>query len=119
MLAHEQLDALAGLVAQRGQRRAGELGEREAVGGRPAEADEAEAEPEATVGVAPHEAVLLEGDGQPVGRGPGQAGRRLQLGQPGRADALEGAQHGDGLVDDPDVRYSVHWSGTLSQNVRR
>ena len=40
VLADEQLDALTGLVTQRGQRRAGELGQREPVGGGLAQSDQ-------------------------------------------------------------------------------
>ena len=80
-----------------------ELGERERVGGRPAEADQAETEAEPPLLVAADQAVVLEGAQQAVGGGAGKTGLRLHVGQPGGPDPLEGAQHGNGLVDDPDA----------------
>ena len=100
-LADEQLHALARRVAQRGEPRPGQLGQREAVRRRLPEGDEAEPEAEPAVAVAPHQTVLLERAGEAVGGRPGQAGRGLQLGQPARPGALEGAQHGHGLVERP------------------
>ena len=102
-LAHVQLHALARLVAERLQRRAGVLGEREPVGGGPPQPHEAEPEREPARGIAPQQSVRHECGGEAVGGGPGKAGRRLQLGQTERAVGLDGAQHDDRLVEHADV----------------
>ena len=80
-----------------------EVGERKRVGGRPAEADQAEAGAEPALLIATDQAVVLEGAQQAVGGGAWETGLRLHVGQPGRSDPLEGAQHRNGLVDDPDA----------------
>ena len=90
-LADEQLHALTRLVAERGEGGSGEIGEREGVGGGLAEGDEPEAEAEPPVGVAAHEAVLLERRRQAMGGRPRQTGGGLQLGEPAGPVALEGA----------------------------
>ena len=77
-LAHEQLHALPGVVAQRGAAPAGRA--RRAGDPSPAarpSADQLEPEAEPAVRVAAHEAVLLERDGQAVGRRSRQAGRAV------------------------------------------
>ena len=102
-LAHVQLHALARLVAERLQRRAGVLGEREPVGRGPPQPHEAEPEREPTRGIAPQQSVRHECGGEAVGGRPGEAGRRLQLGQTERAVGLDGAQHDDRLVEHADV----------------
>ena len=118
-LAHEQLHALAGLVAQRGEPGPGEVGEREPVGGGVAEPDERQPEAEPPVGVAAHQAVLLEGDGQAVGRRPRQPGRRLQLGEAARARRARAARStATALSSTPTFDTLSIWSRTLSQNVR-
>ena len=92
-------------MRSRSRRSAGraELGERERVGRRPAEADQAEAEAEPPLLIAPDQPVVLEGAQQAVGGGAWKTGLRLHVGQPGRPDPLEGAEHRNGLVDDPDA----------------
>ena len=61
---------------------------------------------QAPVGGAPDEPVPLEGDGQPVGRRPGQAGAADELGE-GRRLVGDGAENGHRFVQDGDgVRLS-------------
>jgi hypothetical protein len=71
----------------------------------PTQGDQPDAEGEATLVVAAHQAVGLEGDGQAVGRGPGESGQLDQLTQrPGRL--LQAVQQLGRLVDDADPAYT-------------
>ena len=72
-LAAEELGALVGVVAQGAEDGPGG-GEQAVLAGGGGELGQARAEDEAALQVAGHEAVVLEGDGQPVGRRAGQAG---------------------------------------------
>ena len=73
-LAAEQLGALVGVVAQRAEHRAG--GREQAVlAGGGGELAEPRAEDEAALQVAGDQPVVLERDGEAVGRGARQAGR--------------------------------------------
>ena len=84
-LAAEELGALAGVVAQGAEDRAGR-GEQPVLAGGGGELAEPRAEHEAALHVARDQAVVLEGDGQPVGRRAGQTGggRPAGRGSPGR-----------------------------------
>ncbi len=57
-------------------------------------------------GVAPHQAVCFEGDGQAVHRRTGQPGGGHELTQ-GQGAVLEGNQDRHRLVDDPDGAYTL------------
>ena len=97
-VAHEQLDRLAGLVPQPLERRPGVHPPGDGLGGGVAEPDQAQAQGEPPLAVAPDQAVHLERHGQPVGGGPGQAGGRHHVGQrPG--PRLERAQHRGRFVE--------------------
>ena len=105
-VAHVQLRALAGRVAERFERRPSDLGEPEPVGSGAAECDQAEPEREAPVCVAPDEAVRLERGGEAVGRCPRQSGGGHELGE--RAGLLlERAEHGHRLVEHADAAYAA------------
>ena len=68
---------------------------------------EARAEDETALEVAGHEAVVLEGDGEPVGGGSGQSGGGHQAGQRGGA-GLQSREHESGFVEDADSARVVH-----------
>ena len=105
-VAHVQLRALAGRVAECFERGPGDLGQPQAVRGRAAECDEAEPEREATVCVAADEAVRLERGGEAVRRRPRQSRDGHELGE--RAGLLlERAEHGHRLVEHPDAAYAA------------
>ena len=73
-----------------------------------ARADQLEAEAEAALRIAAHQTVLLERDGQAVGRRPRQAGLRPAA-RPGRAGPPARApQDEHPFVDAPDAAYTVH-----------
>ena len=82
-------------------------GEQPVLAGGGGELGQARAEDEAALHVAGDEAVVLQGDGQPVGRRAGQAGGRDELGEGGRA-GLEGAEDDGRLVEDADSTSVVH-----------
>ena len=73
-------------------------------------------EDEATLHVARHEAVVLEGDREAVGGRAGQAGAGDQAGEGGRS-GLEGGEHESGLVEHADARSVVHIPIFSSQRV--
>ena len=75
-------------------------------------------EHEAALQVAGDEAVVLEGDGEPVGGRAGQAGRGDELGE-GRRPGLEGAEDDGCLVENADSTGVVHGSILPSHSLRR
>ena len=83
-LAAPQLRGLAGDVAQPGEHRAGG-GEQPVLAGGGGQLGQPGAEDEPALHVAGHQAVVLESDGEPVGRRSGQPGAGDQTGQGGRA----------------------------------
>ena len=105
-LAAPHLRGLAGDVAQPGEHRAGG-GEQPVLAGRRGQLGEAGAEHEAALHVAGHEAVVLEGDGEPVRGGSGQAGAGDETGEGGRS-GLERRQHEGGFVEHADSARVVH-----------
>jgi len=102
-LANEQLDTLPGAVTQVDEDRTGEVGEREPVGGSPAQGDQAGAEGIAALAVPAHQTVVLERAEQAMSGGSGQAGPMLHVGQRGGALVFESAEYGNGLVDNTDT----------------
>lgn len=106
-VAHEELHALAGGVAQRSKRGSGEIGEGEGRLGRPSEGDEAESEAEPTSIVAAHQVERFEVHGQAVSRGTGEAGDLLEAGEIERADRQH-LEDVDGLVNRAGCAYTVH-----------
>ena len=76
------------------------------------------AEHEPALQVAGDQAVVLQGDGEPVRGRPGQPGGGDQGGQGGRA-GLEGAQNDGGLVENADSARVVHVPILPSQPPRR
>ncbi|CAB4735568.1 unannotated protein [freshwater metagenome] len=79
-LAHVKLRALAGGVAQRGERRTRGIAKGVGRRGRTAERDGARTQAEPAVLVAAQHAVHLEGNGQPVRSWTGDAGGRDEAG---------------------------------------
>ena len=71
-------------------------------------------EHEAALHVARDQAVVLEGDGEPVGGRPGQSGAGDQPGEGGRS-GLEGGEHEGGLVENADSARVVHMAILPSQ----
>ena len=116
-LATPELGGLAGDVAQSGQDGAGG-GEQAVLAGRCGELGEAGAEHEAALHVAGDQAVVLEGDREAVGGGPGQTGAGHQARQSGRS-RLERGEHEGGLVEYADARSIVHIPIFSSQGVGR
>ena len=112
-LAAPQLGGLAGDVAQPGQHRAGG-GEQAVLAGGGGQLGEARAEHEAALHVAGDQTVVLEGDREPVGGRPGEAGAGDQAGQGGRS-GLERGEHEGGLVEDADSARVVHMAILPSQ----
>ena len=104
-LADVELDALASGLPQGGQRRAGGVGQGQAVGRRPAQPDQAQPEGEAAVGGAAQEPVGLEGDRQPVGGGPGEARGGDEVGQGAGPGFLDRAEDAHPLVDRAHTAY--------------
>ena len=101
-VAHEELHGLAGLLVEPRQGGPGRRPHGHRLGRLVPEADEPQPEAEATVVVAAHEAVRLEGDREPVGRRAAQPGGVHQLGQrAGRG--LERGQHRHRLVEHADT----------------
>jgi hypothetical protein len=115
--ASPQLRGLAGDVAEPGQHRAGG-GEQAVLAGGHGQLGESRAEHEAALQVASHQTVVLEGDREPVGGGPREAGGGDQPGQGGRA-RLERGEHQGGLVEDPDATCVVHMAILPSQIMGR
>jgi len=114
-LATPELRGLTGDVAQSRQDRTG--GREQAVlAGSRGQLGQAWAEDEPALHVAGDEAVVLEGDREAVGGGPGQAGACHQARQSGRS-CLEGSQHEGGLVEYADARSIVHMPIFSSQGV--
>src|SRR3546814_12901788 len=72
---------------------------------------------EAALLVPPHQAVRLEGHGQAVRRGAGQAGAIDQLSEARRAH-LHGGEHDHRLVEHADSAYTVHEARLSSHRVR-
>ena len=62
--------------------------------------------------------MMLESDGQAVGRGAREAGGRDEAGE-GRRAGLEGGEHESGFVEDPDSARVVHVLILPYRNVRR
>ena len=60
--------------------------------------------------------MVFQSDGQPVGRGPGEAGGSDQAGQ-GRRARLERGQHQGGLVENADAARVVHMAILPSQSL--
>ena len=116
-LAPEELGALVGVVAQRTQDGA-RSGEQAVLARGGSQLAETGAEDEATLQVADDQSMVLEGDGQPVGRRAGQPGCRHELGE-GRRAGLEGAEHDRGLVKHPDATCVVHVLILASHCLRR
>ena len=87
--------------AARSSAPAAAVGQRDGLGRGPAERDQAHAEGEAPVVVAPHQAVGLERDGQPVGGGPGEPGGLDQLGQRQRAGLAAASRTATALSSTP------------------
>ena len=100
-LAAVQLGALAGVVAQRGEHRAGGGQQAVLAGGR-GELGQPRPEDEPALQVAGDQAVVLERHGEPVRGGPGQPGGGDELGQ-GRRAGLQRAEHDRGLVENADA----------------
>src|SRR3546814_17644400 len=71
---------------------------------------------EAALLVPPHQAVRLEGHGQAVRRGAGQAGAIDQLSEAQRAH-LHGGEHDHRLVEHADSAYTVHEASLSSHHV--
>jgi len=65
-----------------------------------------------------HEAVVLQGDGEAVGRRAGEVRRGDELGKGGRP-GLEGAQDRGGLVENTHSARVVHRAILPSREVRR
>ena len=114
-LAAPQLRGLPGDVAQSGEHRAGR-GEQAVLAGRRGELGEPGAEDEASLHVAGHQPVVLEGHREAVGGGPGQPGAGDEAGQGGRS-GLESGEHEGGLVEHADARSVVHMPILSSQRV--
>ena len=101
-----QLRALAGHVAQVAEDRLGHRQQPVLAGGRGQLGDPGP-EDEPALGVAGHEPVMLQRDGDPVRGRPRQACRADELGERSGA-GLHGAQHGNGLVQYADSARVVH-----------
>ena len=116
-LAAPQLGRLAGDVAQPGQHGAGG-GQQPVLAGGGRQLGQARAQDEAALHVARDEAVVLEGDREPVRGGAGQAGAGDQAGQRG-GPGLEGGEHERGLVEHADPAGVVHMPILPSQLMGR
>ena len=99
-LAAEELRALVGVVAQGSEHGTGCREQTVLARGR-GELAEPRTEHEASLHVPRHETVVLERDGQTVGRGTCESGGSDELGEGGWA-RLEGAEHRGGLVENTD-----------------
>ena len=100
-LAPEELGALVGVVAQGAEDRPGR-GQQAVLAGRRGQLAEPGPQHEPALHVARDQPVVLERDGEPVGRRAGQPRGPDELGQRRRA-GLEGAQHDGGLVENADA----------------
>lgn len=103
-----QLRGFARVVPQHVEHRGGGR-QQPVLTGRGGELGEPRPEDEAPLHVARHEAVVLEGDGEAVGRRTGEVRRVDELGK-GRGPGLEGTQDGRGFVQDADSTRVVHGS---------
>ena len=112
-LAAPELGGLAGDVAQSREHRAGG-GEQPVLAGGGGELGEPRAEHEAALHVAGDQAVVLEGDGEPVRGRAGQAGAGDQAREGGRS-GLEGGEHEGGLVEHAHAAGVVHMAILPSQ----
>ena len=112
-LAAPELRGLAGDVAQAGEHGAGG-GEQAVLAGGGGELGQARAEDEAALHVAGHQAVVLEGHREAVGRGSGEAGAGDETGEGGGA-RLEGREHEGRLVEHADSARVVHMAILPSQ----
>src|SRR5690606_21947811 len=82
------------------------------------ELGEARTEHEAALQIASDEAVMLERDGQPMGRRTGKLGGGDEL-RESRGTRLEGTEHRSGLVEYADSARVVHSSILPSRWMRR
>ena len=114
-LAAPQLGGLAGDVAQPGEHRAGG-GQQPVLAGGGGQLGQPRAEHEPALHVAGDQPVVLEGDGEPVGGGPGQPGAGHEPGQGGRS-GLQGGEHEGGFVENADSARVVHTLILPSRNL--
>lgn len=116
-LAPEELGGFAGDVAQPGQHRTGGS-QQPVLTGRGGQLAQAGAEHEPALHVASHQPVVLERDGEPVSRRPGQSRRRHESGQ-GRRSGLECGQNESCFVENADSARVVHETILPSRIVER
>ena len=102
----EHLGGLAGDVAEPGQHRTGG-GQQPVLAGGRGQLAESRTEDESALQVPADQPVVLQSDGESMGGGSGESGRRHQSGQRGRS-GLQCAEHESGFVQDADAARVVH-----------